>query len=80
MAAMQVAIALAKGEDPKIAADASLGVWTKLDNGTKMVDSFSVDVVAVDKDNMVDIIIKDGFHALEDVYRNVPKSEWPKVN
>jgi len=68
-AAMQVAIA-----------DASLGVWTKLDNGTKMVDSFSVDVVAVDKDNMVDIIIKDGFHALEDVYRNVPKSEWPKVN
>ena len=79
-AAMQVAIALAKGQDPMDVVDPVLGVWTKLDNGTKMVDSFSVDVVAVDKDNMVDIIIKDGFHALEDVYKNVPKSEWPAVD
>jgi D-xylose transport system substrate-binding protein len=79
-AAMEVAVALARGLDPKVAADPALGVWTKLDNGTKMVDSFSVDVVAVDKNNMVDIIIKDGFHKLEDVYKNVPQSEWPEVN
>ncbi len=78
LAAMEVAVALAEGKNPLNVMDSSLGVWTKLNNGTKDVDSFSVDVVAVDKDNMVDIIIKDGFHKLEDVYKNVPKSQWPK--
>ena len=29
------------------------------------------------KDNIVAVVIKDGFHLLEDVYRNIPKSEWP---
>ncbi|GAU79561.1 substrate-binding domain-containing protein [Fusibacter sp. 3D3] len=31
----------------------------------------------VTKDNLVNVVIKDGFHLLEDVYRNIPKSEWP---
>jgi D-xylose transport system substrate-binding protein len=79
-AAIQLAVALAEGKDAKTAIDSSLGVWTKLNNGTKDVDSFSVDVIAVDKDNMVDVIIKDGFHKLEDVYKNVPKDQWPQVN
>ncbi|MFA7670819.1 MAG: substrate-binding domain-containing protein [Sphaerochaetaceae bacterium] len=79
-AAVEVAMALAQGKDPKSVVDPKLGSWTLLDNGYKMVDSFSVDVIAVDKDNMVDIIIKDGFHSLEDVYKNVPKNQWPKVN
>ncbi|NDL67501.1 sugar ABC transporter substrate-binding protein [Anaerotalea alkaliphila] len=79
-AAMEVAIALANGKDPATELDASLGRWIQLDNGTKMVDSFSVDVVAVDKDNIVDVLIKSGFHKLEDVYRNVPQDQWPEVN
>jgi D-xylose transport system substrate-binding protein len=33
---------------------------------------------AVNKDNMVDIIVKNNFHTIEDIYRNVPKSKWPK--
>ena len=42
------------------------------------MDSFTVDVEAVDKDNIYDIIVKrDGFHSLEDVYANVPKDQWP---
>ncbi len=77
-AAMEVAVALAEGKDPKLTIGTDLGIWTKLDNGTKMVDSYSVDVVAVNKDNMVDIIIGDGFHTMEDVYKNVPKDQWPK--
>lgn len=31
----------------------------------------------VDASNMVTEIIGDGFHLLEEVYRNVPQSEWP---
>jgi D-xylose transport system substrate-binding protein len=27
---------------------------------------------------MVDTVIKDGYHKLEDVYANVPKDQWPK--
>lgn len=76
--AMQLAIAIAKGEDPKKVIDSSLGTWTMQDNGTKEVESFYVDVVAVDKDNMVDVIIKDGFHTVEEVYANIPKDQWPK--
>jgi len=38
-----------------------------------------VPVVAVTKDNMVDVIIKTGVHKLEDVYKNVPKDQWPKI-
>ncbi|MCF7944769.1 MAG: substrate-binding domain-containing protein [Spirochaetia bacterium] len=79
-AAMNIALALAEGKDPSSAMDSKLGVWTKLDNGTKEVDTFSVDVVAVDEDNIVDVLIKSGFHSLEDVYKNVPKSQWPDVD
>lgn len=33
----------------------------------------------VTKANMVDIVVKNNFHRIEDIYRNIPKSEWPKV-
>lgn len=50
-----------------------------IDNGKiKNVPFLALVPVAVDKKNMNAVIIKDGFHKLEDVYRNVPKSEWPK--
>lgn len=79
-AGIELAVALATGAaDPKAAIDSSLGKWTTLDNNYKKVDSFSVDVVAIDKSNLYDILIKrDGFHTVEEVYKNVPKSEWPK--
>ncbi len=32
----------------------------------------------VTKANMVDIVVKNNFHRIEDIYRNIPKSEWPK--
>ena len=78
LAAIELAVALATGEDPKTSVDSSLGTWTTLNNNQKDVDSFSVDVTAIDKDNIYDIIIKqDKFHALEDVYKNVTKDQWP---
>jgi len=33
--------------------------------------------IAVDKDNIVSTIIKDGYHKMEDVYQGVPKDQWP---
>lgn len=77
-AACELAVAIAKGEDPKSGVDSSLGEWQTLSNGQKDVDSFTVPVEAIDKDNMYEIIIKrDGFHTLEEVYKNVPKDQWP---
>ena len=77
-AAMELAVAIATGKDPKTSIDPSLGEWTTLNNDYKDVDSFSVDVTAIDKDNLYDIIIvQDQFHSLEDVYKNVPKDQWP---
>ncbi|MBC8061225.1 MAG: substrate-binding domain-containing protein [Clostridiaceae bacterium] len=32
----------------------------------------------VTKDNMVDIVVRNNFHRLEDIYRNIPQLEWPK--
>ena len=34
--------------------------------------------IAVDKDNMVDTVIKDGYHTMEEVYQGIPKDKWPK--
>ena len=34
---------------------------------------------AVDTDNLAATVIKDGYHKLEDVYRDVPRDQWPKV-
>jgi D-xylose transport system substrate-binding protein len=33
----------------------------------------------VDKNNLAQTVIKDGFLKMEDVYRNVPLSQWPKT-
>ncbi|MCQ2500155.1 MAG: substrate-binding domain-containing protein [Lachnospiraceae bacterium] len=76
-AACQLAVALATGgsEDD---VDPSLGVWTTYDNKFKDLKSFAVDVIAVDKDNLYDVIIKEyQYQTLEDVYANVPKDQWP---
>lgn len=76
-AACELAYALATGgsEDD---VDSSLGSWTTYDNNFKDLKSFAVDVVAVDKDNLYDVVIKQyGYQKLEEVYANVDKSEWP---
>ncbi len=44
----------------------------------KEVPAILLEVVTVDKDNLMDTVIKDGFAKYEDVYRNVPESDRPK--
>ena len=49
-----------------------------LANGKIDVPSILLLPVAVDKDNMAATVIADGYHKLEQVYRDVPKEQWPK--
>ncbi|WP_167568719.1 D-xylose ABC transporter substrate-binding protein [Brevibacillus migulae] len=68
--AAEMAVALARGET--VQAD------KKVNNGKIDVPSILLDPIAVTKDNLADTVIKDGFHKLEDVYKNVPQDQWPK--
>ncbi len=77
-AACQLMVAVAMGKDAASAIDPELGTWQKYDNEFKMVDAFLVDVVPITKENIDEIIIKrDNFHSKEDVYRNLPRDQWP---
>lgn len=67
--AAEMAVAAAKGE--------SISTDKTVNNGKIDVPSVLLDPLAVNKDNL-DVLIKDGFHKLEDVYKNVPKDQWPK--
>jgi len=51
-----------------------------INNDYKEVPTFFLEPIPVDKTNIVETVIKDGFQSLEDVYKNVPKSQWPKVD
>jgi len=68
--AAEAAVAMAKGE--------TIETNGSVNNGKIDVPSILLTPVAVDKDNMVDTVIKDGFQKLEDVYKNVPREQWPK--
>jgi D-xylose transport system substrate-binding protein len=67
--AAEAAIALAKGE--------KIDARNTINNGMKDVPSILLDPIVVDKSNLAQTIIKDGFLKVQDVYRNVPESQWP---
>lgn len=48
-----------------------------INDGRYNVPFYKIEPILVTKDNMMDTIIKDQFHRMEDVYMNIPKSEWP---
>jgi len=71
--AIEAAMELAQGKRPsKIN-----GKYVNEKKGIEQ-DAIFVDVVPVTKDNLYEVIFKGGFHKLEDVYRNIPKDQWPK--
>lgn len=47
-------------------------------NGRKDVPSILIAPIAVDRDNLMQTVIADGYHKLEDVYKDLPKDQWPK--
>jgi D-xylose transport system substrate-binding protein len=50
-----------------------------INNGKKDVPSILHLPQILDKSNVMDTVIKDGYHKLDDVYKNVPKDQWPKT-
>ena len=50
-----------------------------MNNGKKDVPSVLLPTIQVDKDNLVEAVLKDGWHPVQDVYRDVPKDQWPKL-
>lgn len=69
-AAAKAAVDMAKGKKVK----ANLTV----DNKKIKVPFLALEPLSVDKNNMFKAVIQDGFQKLEDVYRNIPKDQWPK--
>lgn len=50
-----------------------------VDNGKIMVPSALSEVVTVTKENVLQTVVKDGFHSYEEVYRGVPERDRPKA-
>ena len=50
----------------------------KINNGKIEVPAILFEPIVVDKNNVMQTVIKDGYHKMEDVYKNVPKDQWPK--
>jgi D-xylose transport system substrate-binding protein len=46
--------------------------------GGKEIPAILLEVQTVDKNNLMNTVIKDGFAKFEDVYKNVPEGERPK--
>lgn len=70
-AAVEAAIKLAKKEklDTKPFMNDALG---------KEIQAILLEVMTVDKANLMDTVIKDGYAKFEDVYKNVPEADRPK--
>lgn len=68
--AAEIAVRMAKGEDP--------GAVETIFDGSHYVPVIVYQVKPVNKENMVETIIKDGFYEVESVYKNVDKRLWPK--
>jgi len=69
--AAEAAVALARHE--------KVESTSAINNGKVDVPSVLLDPIVVDKNNIVDTVIKDGYQKLEDVYRNVPPDQRPKA-
>jgi len=67
--AAQFAVMMARGEDIKVSG--------RISDGKYSVPYYMIEPVAVNKDNMVNTVVKDGFHMMSEVYMNIPKSNWP---
>jgi D-xylose transport system substrate-binding protein len=67
--AAEAAVALGRHE--------KLETTSKVNNGKIDVPSILLEPIVVNKDNIVETIIKDGYHKMDDVYRNVPREQWP---
>ena len=69
--AVEAAIKLARGE--------KVATTDTIDNGFKKVPSILLEPVAVDQNNIVSTVVKDGYQTLEKICANVPPEKCPKL-
>jgi D-xylose transport system substrate-binding protein len=69
--AAEVALLLARKQ-------AVLEATRTVSNGKKEVPAILIAPLQVDRDNLVQTVIADGYHRLEEVYKDLPKDQWPK--
>ncbi len=62
----------------KLAGGEKIDAKDKINNGKNDVPSILQEPIVLDKNNVMQTVIKDGYHKLEDVYKNVPRDQWPK--
>ncbi|HZG16792.1 MAG TPA: D-xylose ABC transporter substrate-binding protein [Candidatus Bathyarchaeia archaeon] len=68
-AAAEAAVSLAKNEEVKSN--------RKVNNGKVDVPANLLEPIVVTKENVASTVIKDGYHQTEDVYKRIPKDQWP---
>ena len=68
--AVDAAIKLARGE--------KLNTTETIDNGFKKVPAILLEPIAVDRNNLVSTVVKDGYHKLEDICAGIPADKCPK--
>jgi D-xylose transport system substrate-binding protein len=69
-AAVDAAIKLARGE--------KVTTVDTIENGRKAVPSILLEPIAVDRNNLVQTVVKDGYHTLAEICANVPLDKCPK--
>ena len=70
--AAEAAVQLARGEKP----DAQ----TAVNNGKVNVPTILLEPIVVDKTNIAETVVRDGYHKLEDIYRYVRRDQWPQAD
>lgn len=68
--AAQLAVHMANGKE--------IEYVDTIDDGKNLVPCIQYAPILVTKENMVETVIQDGFHTMEEVYRNVPEEQWPR--
>ena len=68
--AVEAAVKLARGE--------KLDTTETIDNKYKKVPAILLEPVAVDRNNILDTVVKDGYHKLEDICAGIPADKCPK--
>jgi D-xylose transport system substrate-binding protein len=69
-AALDAAMRMARGQ--------AVIVRDEIDNGAGRVPAILKDTIVVTRDNLIDTVVKDGYHAYEDVYKGIPENERPR--
>lgn len=68
--AVDAAIKLARGE--------KLETTETIDNGFKKVPAMLLEPIAVDRNNLLDTVVKDGYHKLEGICAGLPAEKCPR--